>query len=77
MGQIAHKIVLVFINHIFEGITDLVEDAALDESLGKHGLHGLAEAGQAIHAGNEDVLDPTRLQIAQYPGSPSTLVEWA
>ena len=56
----------VFPADVFQALTDLVNDAALDGGLREDGLNRLLEAGKTVDAGDEDVLDPARLQVADH-----------
>ena len=42
-----------------------MNDAELHLGPGIHRLYGLGEAGQAVAAGDEDVIDPAVLQFGQ------------
>ena len=56
----------VFPADVLQALADLVNDAALDGGLREDGLDRLLEAGEAVDTGHEDVLDPTRLQVADH-----------
>src|SRR4029450_12771690 len=61
--QIGHERLAVFPGDILQAVADLMDDAALDFGLQKDGMDGFFEAGQPINAGDEDVLDPTSLEV--------------
>jgi hypothetical protein len=46
------------------GVADLVDDAALDFGLRKNGIKGIAETGQTVHAGDEDILNASILEVS-------------
>ena len=45
---------------------NLVNDAALNLRLRQDGVDGIGKAGQSIDTGNENVLDPARLQVSDH-----------
>ena len=53
----------VFMTDVTQTVADLMDDTTLHQGLGKHGLDGFLETGQAVHAGDEDIFDPPILQV--------------
>lgn len=47
----------------FEAVAQLVDDAALDPTLGKDRFEGLGEAAEAVDAADEDVLEPAVFEL--------------
>jgi hypothetical protein len=47
-------------------VAHLVDEAALDVGPREDGLDGGLKAREAVHTGDEDVLDPARLQIRRH-----------
>jgi hypothetical protein len=54
--QVGYKLLLVFIGHVAQGVSDLVNDAQLHLGAGKHALNGLRKSFRPIDAGNQDIL---------------------
>ena len=64
--QIDHESLFIFPGNVFQTVADLVDDATLDFGFGEHSQDSLLEAGQTIHAGDQDILHTPALQISDH-----------
>jgi hypothetical protein len=79
--EIGHEGLAIFPGHVLQAMPDLMNDAALDFSGRKNRMNGIFEAGQPINAGDENILDPTSLEVGDDtepevgPSAPSP-IQW-
>ena len=66
MFQIPHELFLVLAADILDGVTYLMENTELDNSIRKHTLDSIWEAFQSVNTSYEYVTDTTGLQVCQY-----------
>ena len=64
--QINHECLLVLGGHVAQLVVDLVDNAKLHLGLRKYGVDGIRKAGQAIHRGDQDILDAKVVQAIQH-----------
>ena len=66
MFQISHELLLVLAADILDGVTYLMDNTELDNSIRKHTLDSIREAFQSVNTSYEYVTDTTGLQVCQY-----------
>ncbi len=54
---------IVLMGHVFERVSNLMDDALLDISVGKDGGDRLTESGQVVDGHHEDILDTPPLEF--------------
>jgi hypothetical protein len=64
--QILDEFFLVFGGHVLEGVTDLMDHAALHLSLRKSTPNGFGKAFQVVNASNENVLQVSVFEISEH-----------
>ena len=62
--HVGHEGFMVLWGHVFNRVTDLVNDAQLHLCLRINAVYRLREAGQPAHAGDQDVFNAPVLQVA-------------
>lgn len=62
------KFLLVFVSDQFEGVSDHVNDALLQDCLGVHGCYCVAKSGEVISAADDNIFYPTVLDVSEYLG---------
>lgn len=57
--QVDHQFLQILVDHVFAGVSELVDDAVLYLCLGKYRLYGSGKAREVIGAGNEYIFHTT------------------
>ena len=64
--QILHELLLFLAGHILDRVADLVHDAELDRGLRENTCYRIGKALEPVHAGYEDILYPSVLEIRKH-----------